>query len=578
MKKILAYAGENKRYIYGAGLVLLLSTICGIVPFFLLNKIIVALLAEQFVWGEAVSMILGIGLCLLLKDLFYGAGLGLSHLGAYKTLYNIRIAFSKKMAAHSMGHIMSEGTGKYKKAFVEDLSNLEILFAHMLPEGIPYICGTIFTLVLVFITDWRIGCALLITIPMGMAPMGLMMKENMPRIKQYYKEKEVLNNTLIEYVSGMEAIKVFNKTDKSFGQLHDSVIRTRDINVEFSDSSAKYMGIMYSLLPCTLLLSLPLGVYLFTQGKMEVASLTLVIMFALSLSGNFLKIINFMPTATQLGIMLDKVEKVFMQEDVASGDFDEQIEDCSVTFCDVSFAYEEKEVLKHINLQIPSNSICAIVGESGSGKSTIAKLLMHFWDIDKGNIQIGGKALSEFTFENLMNHLSYVSQENTLFDGTVYENIAVAKEGIRKEEVVEACKKANCHDFIERLEQGYDTNVGLLGNKLSGGERQRITIARAMIKNAPIVVLDEATAFADAENESLIQDALSKLLVGKTVLIIAHKLYTIVNANQIVVLKDGEIEMCATHEVLLQQSPTYEKLWKISQESVDWDLGGELHV
>ncbi len=578
MKKILTYAGKNKKYSYGAALLLMISTICGIVPFFLLNSIIVDLLEGNFLWSVAIPMVLGIGIFLLLKDLFYGGGLGLSHLGAYKTLYNIRVKFSKKMASHSMGHIMSEGTGKYKKAFVEDLSNLEVLFAHMLPEGIPYICGTLFTLVLVFITDWRIGLVLFAIIPMGMAPMGLMMKENMPNIKKYYKEKEVLNNTLIEYVSGMEAIKVFNETDKSFKQLHDSVVRTRDVNVDMSNSSAKYMGIMYSLLPCTLLFVLPLGIFLFTQGKMELASLTLVIMFALSISGNLLKLINFMSTATQLGIMLDKVEKVFMHEDVQSGDFTETIEDCSVDFCDLSFAYEEKEVLGHINLHIPSNSICAIVGESGSGKSTMAKLLMHFWDIDKGTIKIGGKALSEFTFENLMNHLSYVSQENSLFEGTIYENIAIAKDGITKAEVMEACKKANCHDFIMELEQGYDTNVGMLGNKLSGGERQRITIARAMIKNAPIVVLDEATAFADAENESLIQDALSKLLVGKTVIIIAHKLYTIVNANQIVVLKDGEVEMCGTHEELLEHSSTYEKLWKICEESVDWDLGGEIHV
>ncbi len=230
--------------------------------------------------------------------------------------------------------------------------------------------------------------------------------------------------------------------------------------------------------------------------------------------------------------------------------------------------------MKNVNISIPQNSICALVGASGSGKSTLAKLLLHFWDVREGNITIGGRDIRTFTFDNLMNHISYVSQENTLFEGSIFENIAIAKEGITKEEVMEACKKANCHDFIMSLSDGYDTNVGTLGGKLSGGERQRITIARAMIKNAPVVVLDEATAFADAENEFLIQEALSKLLVNKTVIIIAHKLHTITDVDQIVVLSQGEVETIGTHNELLQTSGIYQRLWEQNQKSVNWDLGG----
>ena len=575
MKKILTYAGKNKKYIYSAIVLLFFSTVCGILPYFLLNELIVSLIEGNFIWNIAIGLILGIGISLLIKVLLYGAGLGLSHLGAFKTLYNIRNCFSKNMASHSMGHIMSEGTGKYKKSFVEDITTLEVPLAHMIPEGVPYICGTLITLIIVFVVDWRVGIALFLMIPLGFIPMIFMMKSSLSQIDGYYASKENLNNTLIEYVAGMEAIKIFNKANSSYKQLSDAVISARDFTVDWSNNSVKYMSVIYSFLPCTLLLPLPLAVLLFINGKMELGSLTLVIMLSLSLSEYLLKLINFLPSATQIGYMLKQIENVFIHDDVKSGDYSEMTEDASIEFSDVSFAYEDKVVLKNINLNIPQNSICAVVGASGSGKSTLAKLLMHFWDIEEGEIKIGNRNITDFTFENLMNHLSYVSQENTLFEGTIYENIALAKEGISREDVIKSCKKANVHDFITSLENGYDTNVGMLGGKLSGGERQRITIARAMIKNAPIVILDEATAFADAENEFLIQEALSKLLVGKTVIIIAHKLHTVVKANQIVVLSDGEILACDVHENLLKTCKTYEKLWKLNEESIDWDLGGE---
>ena len=575
MKKILHYAGKDKKYIFSAIALLLVSTICGIVPFFLLNNIIIDLIDKQFDFEKSLPIIVGIAIFLIAKTIFYSAGLGLSHLGAFNILYNIRTIFSRKMTKHSMGHIMSEGTGKYKKTFVEDISSLETALAHMIPEGVPYVCGTIFTLIAIFIVDFRIGFVQLIMIPLSMISMILMMKVSMEKIPDYYKSREDLNSTLVEYISGMEAIKIFNKADTSYGKLRKSITNAKEFTIDWSNETAKYMSVLYSLLPCTLLVTLPLAIFMYVKGVMELSALTLIIMLCLSLSEPLLKLVNFLPSVTAVDFALKQCENVFLHEDVKSGNFDEMSDNYNVTFRDVSFAYEDNLVLKNINLEIKQNSICAIVGISGSGKSTLAKLLMHFWDIPQGEILIGGKDITEFTFENLMNHISYVSQENNLFEGTIFDNIAIAKEHVTKTEVIAACKSANCHDFIMSLENGYDTNVGMLGKKLSGGERQRITIARAIIKDAPIVILDEATAFADAENEALIQEALSTLLVGKTVIIIAHKLYTITKANQIVVLKNGEIEMCDTHKQLLLNCKTYQKLWRISEESTDWDLGGE---
>ena len=576
MKKLISYAGKDKKHIISAIILLMFSTVCGIIPFFFLNNIIIDLIEKQFIWEESLPYILGIGGFLLAKILFYSAGLSLSHLGAFNILYNIRSIFSKKMTKHSMGHIMSEGTGKYKKSFVEDISSLETALAHMIPEGVPYVCGTIFTLIAIFIVDFRIGFIQLLMIPLSMIPMILMMKVSMEKIPEYYKSKEDLNSTLVEYVSGMEAIKIFNKSTTSYNKLSNSIVKAKEFTIDWSNTTAKYMSVLYSLLPCTLLLSLPLAIFMYVKGVMELYSLTLIIMLCLSLSEPLLKLVNFLPSVTAVDFALKQAEKVFLHDDVKSGEYKEMTTECNVEFKDVSFAYEEKQVLKNINLTIPKNSICAIVGASGSGKSTLAKLMMHFWDIEQGEILIGGRNITDFTFENLMNHISYVSQENNLFEGSIFENLAIAKENVTLDEVIRACKSANCHDFISKLEDGYNTQVGMLGNKLSGGERQRITIARAIIKNAPIIVLDEVTAFADAENEALIQEALSKLLVGKTIIIIAHKLYTIAKANQIVVLNNGEIEMCDTHEELLKKSQTYKKLWKTSEESVDWDLGGEV--
>ena len=578
MKKIFNYAGKNKIFLISAVLMLLISTIFGILPFYFLNNVLVDLLEGDFVIKEALMIALLIGGAQVLKTVFFGAGLGLSHIGAFNILFNIRNQFSKNMAKHPMGHIMDEGTGKYKKSFVEDISALESALAHMIPEGIPYICGVILTIIAIFITDWRLGVAVLIMIPISMSPMAYMMSVGLEKMPEFYASRDVLNLSIVEYVSGMEVIKIFNKTNKSYNKLEESILSTKKFTLDWCRVTWKSMAVLNSMLPCTLLLPLPIAVYLLMQDSISLGKVTLVIMLALSMGEPLMKLINFMPSIPILGFAIDKVEGVFIHEDVKSGDFNELSTNLDVTFENIKFSYKDKEVIKGINLNIPQNSICALVGPSGGGKSTIAKLLMHFWDVKEGSIKIGGRKITEFTFENLMNHMSYVSQENTLFEGSVLENIAIAKEGITKEEVIEACKAANCHDFIMALEHGYETNVGNLGGKLSGGERQRITIARAIIKNAPIVILDEATAYADVENEYLIQEAISKLLVGKTVIIIAHKLHTIIDANQIVVLKDGEIENVGTHVELLEKSTIYKNLWEKNQKSISWDLGGESNV
>ena len=578
MKRILYYAGENKKYMYSAVILLMFSTVFGIIPYFILNEIIMSLLEATFTWDKTVPLIIYIGGALILKALLFGGGLGLSHIGAFNTLYNMRVAFAKDMARHPMGHIMDEGTGKYKKTFVEDISLLESALAHMIPEGVPYVCGVAMTIIVMIVIDWRLGLSVLITIPISMLPMAYMMKVGLEKMPKYYESRDVLNHTLVEFVSGMEVIKVFNKVTKSYDKLANAVGYSRDYTLDWCKVTWKSTAVLYSLLPCTLLIQLPLGVYFYANDLISLNNLILITMLGLSLGDPLIKLVGFMPSIPMLNYNIEKIESVFKHEDVVSGEYDEMSKDCRVSFENVSFAYKEEDVITNVSFSIEQNSICALVGNSGSGKSTLAKLLMHFWDIKSGSIKIGDRDIREFTFSNLMRHISYVSQENTLFEGTILENIAIAKEGISRNEIIKACKQANCHDFIMKLPNGYETNVGALGGKLSGGERQRITIARAIVKNAPIIILDEVTAFADAENEFLIQEALSELLVGKTVLMIAHKLHTITEVDNIIILDDGKIESSATHEQLLKKSPIYQKLWTQNQMSVEWNLGGEVNV
>ena len=578
MKKILYYAKGNQKYMFSAIICLLVSTLFSILPFYFLNNIIISLLQGNFILSASLKDVLYIGISLVLKALFFGGGLGLSHIGAFNTLFNVRTTFAENMAYHPMGHILSEGTGKYKKTFVEDISSLEGALAHMIPEGLPYIFGVIITIICIFIADYRLGLSVIVMIPLSMSPMAFMMKVGLEKMPQFYESRDNLNHALVEYVSGMEVVKIFNKTNESFSNITNTVNNAKEFTLEWCRVTWKAMSVLYSLLPCTLLIPLPLGIYLYLNQHISLANLTLVIMLALSLGEPLIKLINFMPSIPMLSFALKKAEDVFVTDEVKTGTFNEKLDNNDIEFNNVRFGYSNKDVINNLSLKIPQNSICALVGHSGSGKSTLAKLLVHFWDVKSGEITIGGKNINDFTYENLNSHISYVSQENTLFDTTVYENIAIAKNGISKEEVIEACKKANCHDFIMNLEHGYDTLVGTLGGKLSGGERQRITIARAIIKDAPIIVLDEATAFADAENEFLIQEALSKLLVNKTVIIIAHKLHTIVDADQIVVLNQGQVEMVAKHHELLEKSATYQKLWRQNELSVNWDLGGDVNV
>ncbi len=556
MGKVFAYAGDLKKYIYSALFFLFLSVIFGVLPYLALSNISVSLIEGAAIDITYILTICGIVfLTLALKACALGVGLTHSHTAAFGILYNIRKAKANDMARHPLGYIEHNGVGRYKKGFVEDTDLLENLVAHMVPEGIPNVFIVVTTYIFIFALDWRLGLLSFAIILGGLIPMTFMMKFGVNMMPKYYSSLDSMNGNIIEYVGGMEVVKVFGKTTGSFEKLKGSILEARDLTYAWYKACWRDMSIMNAVMPCTILLALPIGIIFYQNGSIALNEFILTMLLNLSLSAPLIKLMSFMPVFPQVGYAIEKIEATFTATPIKTGNNTDNPDNYDITFEDVNFSYnEETEVLHRFNAKFKQGELTALVGESGSGKSTIAKI-------------------REFTSKKLMSMISYVSQDNILFDGSIMDNLLMGKEGATKEDVIAACKNSCCHDFISALERGYDTNVGTMGGKLSGGEKQRITIARAMLKNAPIIILDEATAHTDSENEHLIQTALSNLLKGKTVIVIAHRLTTITSADNIMVVDNGNLQAQAKHGELLDISPTYKKLWEQSVKTVEWTIG-----
>ena len=573
MGRALKYAGKYRKYINWATFIIFLGVVCEVIPYYIVNLLLVNMITDApTTMAYVLTLCAIVTMSLAARSLLLTFGLKLSHIGAFGALHNMRVRFAKDLTNHSFGEIASVGTGKYKKAFVEDINNVERLLAHFIPEGLPNMFLIIIVIGAIFIKDYRMGWLSLAALPIGIIPSIVMFKKGIVMMPEYYDVKSKLNDTIIEYISGMEVVKVFGTTDKAYKKFIEAVDTNRDKTLGWWKGSWIVQSIVGAGLPCTVLLTLPVGLYMYYNGTITIDVLLFTLMLNLSLGAPFLKFINFLPFIPNVSYAVENLEEIFVKESVCTGLRTDKPKDFTIKYEDITFAYDEKDIIKGLSIELKPDTLTAFVGESGSGKSTLAKLLMHFWDVKTGAITLGGVDIREYTNEIFMSVISYVSQDTHLFSGTIAENIGMGKENSTREEIIAVAKVAACHEFIMQLENGYDTEIGDLGGKLSGGERQRLTIARAILKDAPIIILDEATAFADAENEALIQKALSELLKGKTAIVIAHRLNTIVGANNIVVLEDGKVNTQGTHSELLQTSALYQKLWNRSERAIDWNL------
>jgi len=571
---VYSYAKQYRKSMYSSILLLSASVILAIVPYYLVYHMIMRFTGEGSLSIAYLAVMSGlVFVSLALRTQTHHMGLSSSHRLAYDTLMGMRKRTADKLRMMPMGTIGKHGTGSLKKNFVENIEDMEIILAHAVPEGISNLLTVVIVTGALFALDWRMALLSLAVLPIGLIAVGFMIRDGMQRMGPYYQASKEMNETIIEYISGMEVIKVFNQTASSFQKYRASVDNYKKYTLDWYKVSWTYLTVYSIVLPSTLLFVLPLGTLFYTNGSLTLGTFVLSILLAMSLGVPLMRLVEFLPVFPQLKQKAQKIEELFAEQELTSGARSAVPESCSVSFRHVSFAYKDGvDVLHDISFTARPNTVTALVGESGSGKSTLAKLLVRFWDVREGVIEIGGIDIREYTFEALMNAISYVSQDIFLFNTTIMENIRIGNPDATDAEVVGIAKLAQCHDFIMATERGYQTTVGGAGDKLSGGQRQRIAIARAMLKNAPIVVLDEATSAADPENEDRIQAALNSLIQGKTLIVIAHRLSTIVDADQILVMCKGQIEARGTHGELLQQSPAYRTMWDAHREAMNWDI------
>lgn len=585
-KKVFEYAGPHKKDLYIATFIVLLSVLMGVLPFVLAYQVISPLVMGNAVDTKYVCIrVIGVLICLILQAILYGCGLDVSHKAAYSTLLRLRTSLQKRFEAVPLGFIQDKGTGTIKKLFVDDVDSLEVLLAHSLPEGIANLMIPIAIYVAMFFIDWKLALLSLASIPISFAAMMIMYSVGMKKMGPYYMAGQKMNNTIIEYINGMEVVKVFNKDAESYERFRKDISDYRDYTLEWYKAAWPWMAIYSSLLPCTIILTLPLGAWFVLCGFSTLPDLILVLCLSLSIGIPLLKSLSFLPTMPQLNYKIAALEQVLETAPLQQTDAVFHGKNYDICFDHITFGYEKSqpgpdgqpmvtmdEVIHDISFTAKAGQKTALVGESGSGKSTLAKLLIHYYDPQQGSISIGGQKITEMSLEALNSQVSYVAQDQYLFNTSILENIRIGRPDATDEEVLEAAKKAQCMEFLEKLPQGIHSMAGDAGKMLSGGQRQRISLARAILKNAPIIVLDEATAYADPENEEKMEAAIAELVKGKTLFVIAHKLPAIMNADQICVIEHGKLAATGTHAELLAICEEYKKLWKASQDSAEWKV------
>lgn len=550
-----------------------LGVALGMLPYFCAAQIIIKLLAgEKEIRVYLPWLVIGMA-GYAARTLLYNLALSMSHKATFSVLKTIRQKILEKLPRLPLGTVMDMQSGKMKQIIVDQVDGMETTLAHLFPEMTANIAGPVLILIYLFVLDWRMALLSLVTIPIGFAFMMSVMGSYQKKYEGAVRTTMEMNGTIVEYIGGIEVIKAFNQGKSSYAKFSDRVMANASYYYHWMKSCLFGTSMGYAVVPATLVTVLPVGWLFYQNGSLSADTFITAVILSLGIAGPLMAAMNFVDTLAQVGTTVEAVEELLGAEEQQHGNREVSIPNTDIALTHVSFGYhEDKEILKDVSLSIPAGSMTALVGPSGSGKSTIAKLIAGFWDVKSGSVSIGGVDEKEIPLKQLYDKVAFVSQENYLFDESVRENIRMGRPSAADREVEAAAKAAGCDSFIRGLENGYDTRVGSGGAHLSGGERQRIAIARAMLKDAPVVILDEATAYIDPENEAVIQKAIGKLVRGKTVIVIAHRLSTIRDADKIVVVKDGRIEAEGTHEELRRNCPLYESMWQAHIGAKDGEM------
>ncbi len=560
---IMEFAGQKKRFYIFSVFSAALGALCQMLPFIMVAHMVGKLLQGDINFRGYALDCLAMAVMWLLRVLFHAVSTACSHVATFSVLANIRKQGLQKLERMPLGEVQRSGSGNLKNILVERIDSIETTLAHMIPEMSGNLCAVAATLGLLFWIDWRMALVSLMTFPVGMICFSCMMigyEQNYRRTVQATKN---LNDTAVEYIGGIEVIKVFGKAKSSYEKFVAATKEGAASYVDWMRKSNIFFTFSMNIMPATLVSVLPIGGLWVRNGSLSVTSFVFVVILAMGLITPILNCMAFSDDIAKLNTVIGEVTSVLGAEELPRPQTQPTaLKDHTVTLRQVRFGYDEKEVLHGIDLTFREGTVNALVGPSGSGKSTIAKLMASFWDVDGGGIYIGGVDIRNLPLEQYHGLIAYVSQDNFLFDDTIRENIRMGKPGATDAEVEQAARDCGCREFIMELEKGFDTVVGSGGGHLSGGERQRISIARAMLKNAPIIILDEATSYTDPENEAVLQSSIARLVQGKTLIVIAHRLSTIKDADQIAVVDQGNIAGKGTHEELLETCPLYRNLWK----------------
>ena len=559
----------------------ILSVAGGFIPFWAVYEILLAFINQNVTLNGILIWCLVGAAGYLLRVACHGISTILAHISAYTILEGIRLKIADRLMKAPLGEVMGRRIGYLKNIIMDKVEDLEPPLAHMIPELTSNLLLPVAIFIWMLVIDWRMGLAVLISPVLAMIPMFFLMRNYNSQYAAYMEANNHVNSIIIEYVEGIEVVKAFNQSTSSYEKFVNAVQSFKEFTLAWFKSTWKSMNLMMAIMPTTLLGVLPVGLLLVQNGSISPAELAMGIILSLSIVGPLMKATTFINEAKSMEYAVEAANELLNLPMLPDSGKIVSIPRNDIVLEHVAFSYdgsEQNEVLHDVNLELPEGSFTALVGPSGGGKSTIARLIARFWDVTGGNITIGGKNIKELSIRQLSELVSFVTQDNFLFNCSLKENIRLGNPNATDEEVYAAAKAACCDEFIVRLDKGYDTPAGDAGKRLSGGEKQRIAIARAILKNAPIVILDEATAFTDPQNEDKIQKSIMALSKGKTLLVIAHRLSTIQNADQIVVLKKGRIVDCGKQKELLKRCPLYADMWKAHIGAKNWSVSEKKEV
>lgn len=565
----MAFASQCKGKLAASVLFAVLGAACGIVPYGAASDIIVRICSDDFtLWpigADALVALVGYLGSVWLSTV----STMISHKSAYTVLRNVRMALVGKLSRMPLGMVTGRPSGTFKTLIMDTVEKLELPLAHMIPELTANLLIPVFMLGYLFSLDWRIALISLITIPIGIGCYFGMLKDYEARYARVLAANKNMDAAVVEYIGGIKVIKTFNQNAASYDTYANAVDESEAAKATWFKQTNGFYVAGIAIMPACLLGVLPLGAYLYATGGIEVATLITCIILALGLVKPLIQALRYTDSLAMVNSTVNEVAALLDAEEMNRPEDPVMLDDYRISFDRVRFGYGEKEVLHGVTFDAAPKGITALVGPSGSGKSTIARLIASFWEADEGAVRIGGVDVRQIPLNQAMDTISYVTQDNYLFNVSIRDNIRMGKPDATDEEVEAAAAKARCHDFILELPDGYDTLAGDAGGRLSGGERQRVAIARAILKDAPIVLLDEATAFTDPENEVAIQQSISQLVEDKILIVIAHHLSTIVDANTIVVVDQGKVSAQGTHEELLGTSTLYRDLWEAQRDTDD---------